>query len=166
MLIPSGEGEGMVNSQLVTQGNFNSPSRGLAVVVKKRIPTTRGSASRGRNLFFTTPAKPWLGELKLPFVTRWEFIIPTTRGFATRGRNYTIPSPPPEGITSLLKTTIVATLWNNLSCKVKVMAQFLYILYITVNVVTCAKQKSMYSHVSTLTFDQHQFHKFFVLWNC
>ena len=38
MLIPSGEGEGMVNSQLVTQGNFNSPSRGLAVVVKKRIP--------------------------------------------------------------------------------------------------------------------------------
>jgi len=58
MLIPSGEGEGMVNSQLVTQGNFNSPSRGLAVVVKKRIPTTRGSASRGRNLFFTTPAKP------------------------------------------------------------------------------------------------------------
>ena len=64
---------------------------------------------------------------------------------------------------ALLKTTIVATLWNNLSCKVKVMAQFLYILYITVNVVTCAKQKSMYSHVSTLTFDQHQFHKFFVL---
>ena len=67
---------------------------------------------------------------------------------------------------ALLKTTIVATLWNNLSCKVKVMAQFLYILYITVNVVTCAEQKSMYSHVSTLTFDQHQFHKFFVLWNC
>ena len=64
---------------------------------------------------------------------------------------------------TLLKTTIVATLWNNLSCKVKVMAQFLYILYITVNVVTCAEQKSMYSHVSTLTFDQHQFHKFFVL---
>ena len=65
--------------------------------------------------------------------------------------------------TTLLKTTIVATLWNNLSCKVKVMAQFLYILYITVNVVTCAEQKSMYSHVSTLTFDQHQFHKFFCL---
>ena len=64
---------------------------------------------------------------------------------------------------ALLKTTIVATLWNNLSCKVKVMAQFLYILYITVNVVTCAEQKSMYSHVSTLTFDQHQFHKFFCL---
>ena len=62
---------------------------------------------------------------------------------------------------SLLKTTIVATLWNNLSCKVKVMAQFLYILYITVNVVTCVEQKSMYSHVSTLNFDQHQFHKFF-----
>ena len=36
MLIPSGEGEGMVNSQLVTQGNFNSPSCGLAVVVKKK----------------------------------------------------------------------------------------------------------------------------------
>ena len=102
MLIPSGEGEGMVNSQLVTQGNFNSPSHGLAVVVKKRIPTTRGSASRGWNLFFTTPAKPWLGELKLPFVTCRKFIIPTTRGFATCGRNYTIPSPPPEGISSVM----------------------------------------------------------------
>ena len=115
MLIPSGEGEGMVNSQLVTQGNFNSPSRGLAVVVKKRIPTTRGSASRGRNLFFTTPAKPWLGELKLPFVTRWEFIIPTTRGFATCGRNYTIPSPPPEGITSFLN--LFSILWNTVIFK-------------------------------------------------
>ena len=38
MQIPSGEGEEMVNSLLVTQGNFNSPSHGLAVVVKKRIP--------------------------------------------------------------------------------------------------------------------------------
>ena len=75
----------------------------------------------------------------------------------------TILTYPPHSILSLLKTTKVATLWNNLSCKLKVMAQFLYILYITVNVVTCAKQKSMYSHVSTLTFDQHQFHKFFCL---
>ena len=48
------------------------------------IPTTRGFATRG--------------ELRLPFVTRGEFIIPTTCGFATRGRNYTIPTPPPEGI--------------------------------------------------------------------
>ena len=113
MQIPSGEGEEMVNSLLVTQGNFNSPSHGLAVVVKKRIPTTRGSASRGRNLFFTTPAKPWLGELKLPFVTRWEFIIPTTRGFATCGRNYTIPSPPPEGITSILRAELLNKLTLN-----------------------------------------------------
>jgi hypothetical protein len=58
MQIPSGEGEEMVNSLLVTQGNCNFPSHGLAVVVKKRIPTTRGSASCGWNLFFTTPAKP------------------------------------------------------------------------------------------------------------
>ena len=60
MLIPSGEGEGMVNSQLVTQGNFNSPSHGLAVVVKKRIPTTRGSASRGKTYnaqFHQEPSK-------------------------------------------------------------------------------------------------------------
>ena len=63
MQIPSGEGEEMVNSLLVTQGNCNSPSHGLAVVVKK--------------------------------------IIPTTRGFATCGRNYTVPSLPPEGITSM-----------------------------------------------------------------
>ena len=58
MQIPSGEGKEMANSLLVTQGNFNSPSQGLAVVVKKRIPTTRGSASLGWNLFFTTLAKP------------------------------------------------------------------------------------------------------------
>ena len=38
MQIPSGEGEEMVNSLLVTQGNFNSPSHGLAIIVKKRIP--------------------------------------------------------------------------------------------------------------------------------
>ena len=43
MQIPSGEREEMVNSLLVTQGNFNSPSHGLAVVVKKRIPTTQGA---------------------------------------------------------------------------------------------------------------------------
>ena len=58
MQIPSGEGEEMVNSLLVNQGNFNSPSHGLAVVVKKRIPTTRGSASCGWNLFFTMSANP------------------------------------------------------------------------------------------------------------
>ena len=46
MQIPS-RGEEMVNSLLVTQDNFNSPSHGLAVVVKKRIPTTQGSASHG-----------------------------------------------------------------------------------------------------------------------
>ena len=42
MQIPSGEREEMVNSLLVTQGNFNSPSHGLAVVVKKQIPTAPG----------------------------------------------------------------------------------------------------------------------------
>ena len=47
MQIPSGEGEVMVNSLLVTQGNCNYPSHGLAVVVKKRIPTPRGGASSG-----------------------------------------------------------------------------------------------------------------------
>jgi hypothetical protein len=51
MQIPSGEGEEMVNSLLFTQGNCNSPSHGLEVVVKKIIPTTRGSASHGWNLF-------------------------------------------------------------------------------------------------------------------
>ena len=58
MQIPSGEGEEIVNSLLVTQGNCNSPSQGLAVVVKKRIPTTRGFAFHGWNLSFTTPSKP------------------------------------------------------------------------------------------------------------
>ena len=41
------------------------------------------------------------GELKLPFVTRGEFMIPATCGFATRGGNYTISNPPPEGIATM-----------------------------------------------------------------
>ena len=47
MIIPSGGGVGMVNSPLITQGNLNSTACGFAT----------------------------LGELKLPFVTRGEFII-------------------------------------------------------------------------------------------
>ena len=49
------------NSPRVTRGSYQFPTYGLAVVVKKKIPTTRGFASlasRGRNLFFTIPAKP------------------------------------------------------------------------------------------------------------
>jgi hypothetical protein len=63
----------MVNSPLVTQVNLNSYHLWL----------------------------PTHGELKLPFVTRGEFIIPNTCGFATHGRNYTIPTPPPEGIAAV-----------------------------------------------------------------
>ena len=51
------------NSPLVTRGSDQFPTYGLAVRGEKEIPTTRGRASRGRNLFFTTPAKPWRGEL-------------------------------------------------------------------------------------------------------
>ena len=32
----------------------------------------------------TTPAKPFVGNWEVPFVTRGEFIIPCTRGFAAR----------------------------------------------------------------------------------
>ena len=52
MQIPLGEGKEMANSLIVTQGNFNFPSHGLTVVVKKRIPTTRSSTSRGWNFNF------------------------------------------------------------------------------------------------------------------
>ena len=66
MQIPSGEGEEMVNSLLVTQGNFNSPSHGLAGVVKNKFQPREAEPRVVGILFFTTTAKPWLGELQLP----------------------------------------------------------------------------------------------------
>ena len=36
------------------------------------------------NFYFTTPAKPFVGNWEVPFVIRWEFPIPCTRGFAAR----------------------------------------------------------------------------------
>ena len=86
---------------LVTQGTSQFPTYGLAVVVKKEFLPLEASlryASRGRNSFSTTPAKPCVGNWDVPFVTCGEFKIPTTHGFATRGRNFPVPSPPPKGI--------------------------------------------------------------------
>ena len=37
----------------------------------RRIPTTRGFASRGRNSYSTTPAGPWRGELRCTFRDSW-----------------------------------------------------------------------------------------------
>ena len=68
------------NSPLVTRGSYQFPTYGLAVVVKKKIPTTRGFASRGRNLFFTTPAKPWRGELVWTSRDLWGITFPFTHG--------------------------------------------------------------------------------------
>ena len=77
-VIPSGGGEGMVwflpqvakprvvgimNSQRVTKGNFNSPSHGLAGVVKNKFLPREAEPRVVGILFFTTTAKPWLGEL-------------------------------------------------------------------------------------------------------
>ena len=89
---------------LVTQGTSQFPTYGLAVVVKKEFLPLEASlryASRGRNSFSTTPAKPCVGNWSVPFVTCGKFIIPTTRGFATRGRNYPVPFPSPLGISPL-----------------------------------------------------------------
>ena len=36
------------------------------------------------NFYFTTPAKPFVGNWEVPFVNRGEFPIPCTRGFAAR----------------------------------------------------------------------------------
>ena len=111
---------GRVISPFVTQGTSQFlcasqvfPTYGLAVVVKKISPlvgiavvvkkdsTTRGFATRGGilttpaiptrgGIFFTTPAKPFVGKTcdlhrnwDVPFVTHGEIFSPT-RGFATR----------------------------------------------------------------------------------
>ena len=43
---------------------------------EKQIPAMRGGASSDRNsFFFTTTAKPWVGELQLDWVTSREFTI-------------------------------------------------------------------------------------------
>ena len=58
---------------LVTQGTSQFPTYGLAVVVKKEFLPLEASlryASRGRNSFSTTPAKPCVGNWDVPFVTR------------------------------------------------------------------------------------------------
>ena len=55
-----------MNSQRVTKGNFNSPSHGLAGVVKNKFLPREAEPRVEGILFFTTTAKPRLGELKLP----------------------------------------------------------------------------------------------------
>ena len=58
---------------LVTQGTSQFSTYGLAVVVKKEFLPLEASlhyASRGRNSFSTTPAKPCVGNWDVPFVTR------------------------------------------------------------------------------------------------
>ena len=46
------------NSPQVTRGSYQFPTPWFSRHGEKKIPTTRGFASRGGNLFFTTPAKP------------------------------------------------------------------------------------------------------------
>ena len=48
------------------KGNFNSPSHGLAGVVKNKFQPREAELRVVGILFFTTTAKPWLGKLKLP----------------------------------------------------------------------------------------------------
>ena len=55
-----------MNFQCVTKSNFNSPSHGLAGVVKNKFLPREAEPRVVGILFFTTTAKPWLGELKLP----------------------------------------------------------------------------------------------------
>ena len=57
---------GIMNSQRVMKGNFNSPSHGLAGVVKNKFLPREAEPRVVGILFFTTTAKPRLGELKLP----------------------------------------------------------------------------------------------------
>ena len=69
-------------SPFVTQGTFIFPTHGLAVVVKKNFPI-RGFAAHGE-IFFTTPAKPFVGKIKCALSDEWG--------------NLPIPISPPHGI--------------------------------------------------------------------
>ena len=71
------------NSPLVTRGSDQFPTYDLAVLVKKKflpLEATLRSTSRGRNLFFITPAKPWRGELVWTSRDSWGITFPFTRG--------------------------------------------------------------------------------------
>ena len=46
------------NSPQVTRGSYQFPTPWFSRRGEKQIPTTRGEASSGRNLFFSTTAKP------------------------------------------------------------------------------------------------------------
>ena len=65
----SGEATSGGNYEFPTrhERQFQFPKSWFSRRGEKQIPTTRGGASSGRNsFFFTTTAKPQLGELKLP----------------------------------------------------------------------------------------------------
>ena len=55
-----------MNFLRVTKGNFNSPCHGLGGVVKNKFQPREAEPRVVGILFFTTTAKPRLGELKLP----------------------------------------------------------------------------------------------------
>ena len=79
------------------KAHFIFPSHGLAVMVKKNFPS-RGFAAPGEifvspvaappllgKLFFTNPAKPFLGKIKCAFRDSWGNFSFPGRGFATPG---------------------------------------------------------------------------------
>ena len=81
------------------KAHFIFPSHGLAVMVKKNFPS-RGFAAPGEifvspvaappllgKLFFTNPAKPFLGKIKCAFRDSWGNFFFPSRGFATPGEN-------------------------------------------------------------------------------
>ena len=81
------------------KAHFIFPSHGLAVMVKKNFPS-RGFAAPGEifvspvaappllgKLFFTNPAKPFLGKIKCAFRDSWGNFYFPSRGFATPGEN-------------------------------------------------------------------------------
>ena len=81
------------------KAHFIFPSHGLAVMVKKNFPS-RGFAAPGEifvspvaappllgKLFFTNPAKPFLGKIKCAFCDSWGNLYFPSRGFATPGEN-------------------------------------------------------------------------------
>ena len=81
------------------KAHFIFPSHGLAVMVKKNFPS-RGFAAPGEifvspvaappllgKLFFTNPAKPFLGKIKCAFRDSWGNFYFPCRGFATPGEN-------------------------------------------------------------------------------
>ena len=95
---PSAEGQGSEKFPIRHQWQHFIPHLWFSSCGKKN-PTTRGFATRGR-IFFTTPAKPCVGNKMLPLVTHGKFYFSPFVASPLMGKNPN-PNPPQKGIRPL-----------------------------------------------------------------